>query len=198
MKRSQLTSIIREEILTLVNDKPIKEIERGENEISAVDRGNIERHAIKKIAKAKFGDKWKYGRHQNEAGRDFFRHEPEEQKKLLQQALKDLQDQGKIDPNKVYTAGTFYEDVVDVDDKESHKAATIGTGGKEAKEFEKETTAGLKADKKRGLMKKFIQHMKDIDAIGPDGKLLDAKEYKTQFAKYNKNRAEYIEYFTDY
>ena len=86
------------------------------------------------------------------------------------------------------------EDVVDVDDKEAHKAASTGTGGKEAKGLAAQHTAGLKAQN----MKKFIQHMKDIGTMGPDGKLLDAKEYKTQFAKYNKNPAEYIKYFTDY
>ena len=90
------------------------------------------------------------------------------------------------------------EDVADVDDKEAHKAASTGTGGKEAKGVAAQHTAGLEAQSKRGLMKKFIQHMKDIDAMGPDGKLLDAKEYKTQFAKYNKNPAKYVEYFTDY
>ena len=47
-------------------------------------------------------------------------------------------------------------------------------------------------------MRKFIQHMKDIGTMGPDGKLLNAEEYKTQFSKFKSDPAEYVEYFTDY
>ena len=51
---------------------------------------------------------------------------------------------------------------------------------------------------KKQNMRKFIDHMKDIGAMGPDGKLLDAGEYKIQFSKFKDGPEEYIEYYTDY
>ena len=65
MKKSQLKKIIRKEIIT--------EIERPDNEISTSERGDIEREAIKKIAKKMFDKKYNDlpGRDKLAAGRKF-------------------------------------------------------------------------------------------------------------------------------
>ena len=102
MKKSQLKKIIRNEIIT--------EIERHDNEISTAEREQIEHEAIKQIAKKNFGKDYDKlpGRDKLAAGRKFL-DDSDKQKTRLKKALQSLQAKGKIDPNKVYTPGTFYE-----------------------------------------------------------------------------------------
>ena len=102
MKKSQLKKIIRNEIIT--------EIERPDNEISTAEREQIEHEAIKQIAKKNFGKDYDKlpGRDKLAAGRKFL-DDSDKQKTRLKKALQSLQAKGKIDPNKVYTPGTFYE-----------------------------------------------------------------------------------------
>ena len=76
------------------------------------------------------------------------------------------------------------EDVVDVDDKEAHKAASTGTGGKEAKGFAAQTTAGLEAHKKREILQKFMRNMKGMGIVSKANKILDIAKYKEEFAKF--------------
>ena len=47
-------------------------------------------------------------------------------------------------------------------------------------------------------MRKFIQHMKDIGIMGPDGKLIKAEEYKAHFVNFKADPIEYIESFIDF
>ena len=138
MKKSELASLIREELLSLVKEE-ISEIERPDNEISTAEREQIEHEAIKQIAKKSFGKDYDKlpGRDKLAAGRKFL-DDSEKQKGRLQKALKSLQAKGKIDPNKVYTPGTFYEGIDDIEDEEkAHKAATKG-GKKPSKKDKKE------------------------------------------------------------
>ena len=83
---------------------------------------------------------------------------------------------------------TFFEN--GLDDLEGPTDAEIGK--------EKGIAAQYSDEMKKQNMRKFIQHMKDIGIMGPDGKLLDAGEYKIEFSKFKDNPSEYIEYFTDY
>ena len=174
MKRSQLTQIVKEEIQNLVKET-LSEIERGPNEISTAEREQIEHEAIRQIAKKKFGKDYDKlpGRDKLAAGRKFL-DDSDKQKGRLQKALKILQAKGKIDPNKVYTAGTFYENKdedagYDDDEKKAHKAASKGAGGKEAKGAAAQHTAGLKKQEEinsiKGELKKNAKEMSRIIKI---------------------------------
>ena len=76
------------------------------------------------------------------------------------------------------------EDVADVDDKEAHKAASTGTGGKEAKGVAAQATAALKAQGKKKALKSFMNKMKEDGVVSGDNKVLDAGKYKEEFAKF--------------
>ena len=45
---------------------------------------------------------------------------------------------------------------------------------------------------KKQNMRKFMQHMKDIGVMGPDGKLLKPKDYKVHFSHFKTNPEDYI------
>ena len=122
MKKSQLKKIIRNEIIT--------EIERPDNEISTAEREQIEHEAIKQIAKKNFGKDYNKlpGRDKLAAGRKFL-NDSDKQKTRLKKALQSLQAKGKIDPNKVYTPGTFYEGKINENEIDPYEVAKalIGT-----------------------------------------------------------------------
>ena len=80
------------------------------------------------------------------------------------------------------------EDVVkvaeDIDDDEGHKAATKGAGGKDAKGVAAQATAALKAQQKKKALKAFMDKMKDAGIVSDSNKVLDARKYKDEFAKF--------------
>ena len=77
------------------------------------------------------------------------------------------------------------EDIDDIEDEEkAHKAAAKGTGGKEAKGFAAQTTAGLEAHKKREILQKFMRNMKGMGIVSKANKILDIAKYKEEFAKF--------------
>ena len=45
---------------------------------------------------------------------------------------------------------------------------------------------------KKQNMRKFMQHMKDIGVMGPDGKLLQPDNYKVHFSHFKTNPEDYI------
>ena len=116
MKKSQLKKIIRNEIIT--------EIERPDNEISTAEREQIEHEAIRQIAKKSFGKDYDKlpGRDKLAAGRKFL-NDSDKQKTRLHKALQSLQAKGKIDPNKVYTPGTFYEGKINENEIDPYEVA---------------------------------------------------------------------------
>ena len=82
---------------------------------------------------------------------------------------------------------TFFEN--GLDDLTGPTDAEIGK--------EKGIVAQYSDEMKKQNMRKFIQHMKDIGIMGPDGKLLDAGEYKAHFDNFKADPVEYIESFIE-
>ena len=137
MKKSQLTSLIREELLSLIKEEEVQ-----------VGKIKVDKDRLKKAT--------------------------EKAEKGNSDELATIMALG----------GVVEEDVVDVDDKEAHKAAAKGTGGKEAKGFAAQTTAGLEAHKKREILQKFMRNMKGMGIVSKANKILDIAKYKEEFAKF--------------
>ena len=83
---------------------------------------------------------------------------------------------------------TFFEN--GLDDLEGPTDAEVGK--------EKGIASQYSAEMEKQNMRKFIQHMKDIGIMGPDGKLLDAGQYKAHFVNFKADPVEYIESFIDF
>ena len=77
---------------------------------------------------------------------------------------------------------TFFEN--GLDDLTGPTDAEIGK--------EKGIVAQYSDEMKKQNMRKFMQHMKDIGVMGPDGKLLKPKDYKVHFSHFKTNPEDYI------
>ena len=77
---------------------------------------------------------------------------------------------------------TFFED--GLDDLKGPTDAEVGK--------EKGIAAQYSDEMKKQNMRKFMQHMKDIGVMGPDGKLLKPKDYKVHFSHFKTNPEDYI------
>ena len=77
---------------------------------------------------------------------------------------------------------TFFEN--GLDDLTGPTDAEIGK--------EKGIVAQYSDEMKKQNMRKFMQHMKDIGVMGPDGKLLKTKDYKVHFSHFKTNPEDYI------
>ena len=77
---------------------------------------------------------------------------------------------------------TFFEN--GLDDLTGPTDAEIGK--------EKGIVAQYSDEMKKQNMRKFMQHMKDIGVMGPDGKLLKLKDYKVHFSHFKTNPEDYI------
>ena len=82
---------------------------------------------------------------------------------------------------------TFFEN--GLDDLTGPTDAEIGK--------EKGIVAQYSDEMKKQNMRKFIQHMKDIGIMEPDGKLIKAEEYKAHFVNFKSDPIEYIESFIE-
>lgn len=72
----------------------------------------------------------------------------------------------------------------EMDDDEMDKAATKGAKGKDAKGVTAQATAALKAQQKKKALKAFMDKMKDAGIVSDSNKVLDARKYKDEFAKF--------------
>ena len=77
---------------------------------------------------------------------------------------------------------TFFED--GLDDLKGPTDAEIGK--------EKGIAAQYSDEMKKQNMRKFMDHMKDIGVMSPDGKLLKPKDYKFHFTHFKTNPEDYI------
>ena len=57
---------------------------------------------------------------------------------------------------------------------------------------EKGVTAQYSDEMKKQNMRKFMDHMKDIGVMGPDGKLLKPEGYKRHFSHFKSHPEDYI------
>ena len=72
----------------------------------------------------------------------------------------------------------------EMDDDEMDKAASKGAKGKDAKGVAAQATAALKAQQKKKALKAFMDKMKDAGIVSDSNKVLDARKYKDEFAKF--------------
>ena len=72
----------------------------------------------------------------------------------------------------------------EMDDDEMDKAAAKGAKGKDAKGVAVQATAALKAQQKKKALKAFMDKMKDAGIVSDSNKVLDARKYKDEFAKF--------------
>ena len=72
----------------------------------------------------------------------------------------------------------------EMDDDEMDKAASKGAKGKDAKGVAGQATAALKAQQKKKALKAFMDKMKDAGIVSDSNKVLDARKYKDEFAKF--------------
>lgn len=72
----------------------------------------------------------------------------------------------------------------EMDDDEMDKAAAKGVKGKDAKGVAAQATAALKAQQKKKALKAFMDKMKDAGIVSDSNKVLDARKYKDEFAKF--------------
>jgi hypothetical protein len=75
----------------------------------------------------------------------------------------------------------------ELSDKEKHKEAGKAAGtDKTAKDLAKQTDVELAKQKEKEAVKDFMDKMKKEGVIGDDNKVLDAKKYKEEFAKFKE------------
>ena len=72
----------------------------------------------------------------------------------------------------------------EMDDDEMDKAASKGAKGKDAKGVAAQATAALKAQQKKKALSAFMNKMKAAGVVSDSNKVLDARKYKDEFAKF--------------
>ena len=157
MKRSELAAVIREEFLTLVKEATYEVSPEDVDKI----KDKVGDEDVVKVAEEEMTDKEREDKLQ-QAKRGGGKEEP-------------LRKLAKIGKDKVKE---------DIDDDEGHKAATKGAGGKDAKGVAAQATAALKAQQKKKALKAFMDKMKDAGIVSDSNKVLDARKYKDEFAKF--------------
>ena len=166
MKKSDLASVIREEFQSLVKEATYEvsadKLDKIKNKISDDDTIKV--------------------------SEDIFKDMTPEDIKLYQdvQRLKHtgrtLDDEREAAERKKRKNGLKVSE--DIDDDDGHKAASKGAKGKDAKGVAAQATAALKAQQKKKALKAFMDKMKDAGIVSDSNKVLDARKYKDEFAKF--------------
>ena len=156
MKKSELATVIREEFLALLKE---------EGTVTTDDSAEAEKLAKKgvdvNLTKEEMTDKEREDKLQ-QAKRGGGKEEP-------------LRKLAKIGKDKVKE---------EMDDDEMDKAASKGVKGKDAKGVAAQATAALKAQNKKKALSAFMDKMKDAGVVSDSNKVLDARKYKDEFAKF--------------